>query len=77
MPNAKDFLHPGHFTEWARSTGEEVCVVNDGFGLGTGTFTQLREREEGRGRGNMFGERLLGEARERGRQVRKQETEMK
>lgn len=55
-------------------------LLNDGFGLGTGTFTQLREKEEGRGRGNMFEKRVLGGARERGREVRTQdmnETEMK
>lgn len=80
MPRGKDFLHPGHLSEWAGSLGEEVWVVNDGIGLGTGTFTQLREAEEGRGRGNMFGERLLGGAKDRGREAKKQnmkETEMK
>lgn len=49
-------------------------LLNDGFCLGTGTFTQLREKEEGRGRGKKK-KRVLGGARERGREVRKQDMQ--
>lgn len=65
-------------TEWDSSPGEEVCAVLWCFWpCDRDFFPQLKEKKEGRGRGNMFGERVLDEARGCKRQVRKQEMETK
>ena len=69
VPHGKDFLHPGHLTEWAAwesRWGGGDMLVSDGFGLGTGTFTQLREKEGGRG-GSLGKECWMEQEKNRGK----------